>query len=287
MQDAGVAIHSFMPLHFWALTTWINYRNHRKIVVIDGKIGFTGGINVSDKYIHGDPYLGRWHDHHIRIEGPAVESLHAVFGIDWNFVAGSEELLKAPFFEKHEAKGDQTVQIVFSGPDSDFAAVRQQYFKMINDARQYIYMVNSYLIPGEPIIEALQAAALSGVDVRIMLPERSDSVVVKWSIRSYFETLMEAGVKIYLYQDGFLHGKTIVADDCLSSVGTANLDIRSFEQNFEVNAVIYDRTFALHMKQLFEDDCERSIRINLDTYGMRPVTDRLNEGADTMLRPIL
>ena len=120
-----------------------------------------------------------------------------------------------------------------------------------------------------------------------MLPERSDSVVVKWSIRSYFEALMEAGVKIYLYQDGFLHGKTFVVDDCLASVGTANLDIRSFEQNFEVNAVVYDRKFALHMKQLFEEDCEHSIRINPDTYRMRPVSDRLKEGAAKMLSPIL
>lgn len=287
LQDAGVKVHGFLPLHIWASTIWINYRNHRKIIVVDGKVGFVGGINISDKYIKGDPVLGKWHDHHLRIEGPAVDSLHAVFAIDWTFVTGQEGLLKAPYFNNQKEIGDKTVQIVFSGPDSDFAAVRQQYFKMINDAKKYIYLSNSYLIPGQSIIEALQTAALSGCDVRIMLPEKSDSAVVKWSIRSYFEVLLEAGVRIYLFQDGFLHNKTIVSDDEIVSVGTANLDIRSFEQNFEVNALVYNGPFAMEMKEAFLNDCEKSIEINLDQYRMRPIDDRLKEGLAKIWSPIL
>ncbi|NND05335.1 MAG: cardiolipin synthase [Saprospiraceae bacterium] len=283
----GIEIHGFMPLHIWATTKWINYRNHRKIVVVDGKIGFVGGVNVADKYIKGDPVLGKWHDHHLCLVGPAVDNLHTVFAIDWNFVTGSGALLAAPYFNNHSTAGDMTVQIVFSGPDSDFAAVRQQYFKMINDAKKYIYLSNSYLIPGQSIIEALQTAALSGCDVRIMLPDKSDSSIVRWSIRSYFEVLLEAGVRIYLFQDGFLHNKTIVSDDEIVSVGTANLDIRSFEQNFEVNALIYDRSFAIKMREFFLEDCRKCVEVELDQYRMRPIDDRLKEGLAKIWSPIL
>ncbi len=287
LRKGGVQIHGFMPLRIWATTVWINYRNHRKIVVVDGKVAFLGGINVTDKYIKGDSHLGKWHDHHLRLEGPAVDSLHSVFAIDWNFVTGSDEMLKPRYYNHYAVDGSKVVQIVSSGPDSDFASIKQQYFKMINSAESYIYMANSYLIPGQSIVDALQTAALSGNDVRIMVPEKSDNVVVKWSIRSYFEILLEAGVKIYLYQEGFLHSKIMVADDQVFSLGTANLDNRSFEQNFEVNAVVYDRELAMELRDGFLNDCKKCVQLDLDTYRKRPVTDRLKEGLAKVWSPIL
>ncbi len=287
LRSYGVQVLPFLPLRFWGITTWINYRNHRKILIVDDLIGFIGGINLSDKYINGDPRLGTWHDHHLKLEGPSVSSLQAVFAMDWLFVNPNEDLLKPKYLSHPECPGNDIVQIVFSGPDSDFSAVQQQYFTFITQAKEYIYLVNSYLIPGEPILEALTTAALSGVDVRIMVPEQSDIFIVKWSIRSYFESLLDAGVKIYLYQDGFLHSKTLVSDDNISSIGTANLDIRSFEQNFEVNAVVYGKEMAIRLKESFELDTEKCTILENKTYQERPLTHRIIEGFSRMLSPIL
>ena len=287
LQSFGVQVLPFLPLRFWGITTWINYRNHRKILIVDDLVGFIGGINLSDKYIKGDPLLGTWHDHHLKLEGPSVSSLQAVFAMDWLFVNPNEDLLQPRYLSHPECPGTDIVQIVFSGPDSDFSSVQQQYFTFITQAEEYIYLVNSYLIPGEPILEALTTAALSGVDVRIMVPEQSDIFIVKWSIRSYFESLLDAGIKIYLYQDGFLHSKTLVADDNISSIGTANLDIRSFEQNFEVNAVIYGKEMAQKLKASFDRDSAKCTILDKETYRDRPLSHRIIEGFSRMLSPIL
>lgn len=289
LKEGGVDIFGFLPLRFGYLTTTLNYRNHRKIIVVDGRVGFTGGINVSDKYIKGDPELGTWHDVHLRIEGPAVNSLNTVFAVDWLFAAKEDKLMQAAYFPAAQwpKREGQIVQIVASGPDSNFASVRQQYFTLINEAREYVYITNSYVIPGEAILEALQTAALSGVDVRILVPANSDVALVKWSIRSYFQQLLESGVKIYLFPEGFLHNKTIVVDDSVASIGTANLDIRSFEQNFEVNAQIYDAAIARELKDYFLDDCAKSIRLDLKTHRARPLSHKILEGIGKVLSPIL
>ena len=286
LQAMGVQVYPFMPLHFGWLTTTLNYRNHRKIIVVDGKEGFTGGINVADKYISGDE-LGAWHDMHLYLHGPVVNSLQAIFVLDWHFVSGKEELLSHDYTFGQDPRGASTVQLVASGPDSDFPAVRQQYFTLINQAREYIYITNPYIIPGEPILEALQSAALGGVDVRLLAPAKSDNPIVKWSIRSYYQPLLEAGVQIYLYPFGFLHSKIVVADDSVASVGTANLDIRSFEQNFEVNAVIYDSAIARQLKALFQEECWISTQLDPAAHAERPWTDRLKEGAAKVFSPIL
>ncbi len=286
LKEAGVEVYPFMPVRFGPLANRLNYRNHRKIVVVDGTVGFTGGINVSDKYIKGDPKLGHWRDTHMQLEGPAVSFLQYIFLTDWEFVSG-QNMIRQEHFPRPDPVGNIPVQITASGPDSDYASIHQTYVSMLYEAKEYIYLSNAYLIPDESLMMALTSAAMSGVDVRILIPEASDSFVVKWSIRSYLEELLAADVKVYMYQKGFLHSKVIVADDSLASVGTANLDIRSFEQNLEINALLYDADKACMLKAQFFTDLQDSTALNLDTYRQRPRFDRVKESVLRVLSPVL
>lgn len=287
LQNIGVKIHKFLPIQFGKFLSSINYRNHRKIIVIDGEIGFTGGINIADKYIKGDPNLGIWYDTHLQLKGPSVNNLKAIFALDWYLVSNDESILNTSYFSKNLVNGNSTVQIVHSGPDDNFPATKQMYFSIINEAKDYVYIANPYIIPGESILDALKVAALSGVDVRLLLSQKSDNLIVKWCVRSYFENLLQAGVKIYLFEDGFLHSKTIVSDDTISSVGTTNLDIRSFEQNYEVNAVIYDNYFAIQLREDFLEDCHKSTLLAYDTFVTRPWSHKIKEGIAKIFSPVL
>jgi len=195
--------------------------------------------------------------------------------------------LKTSYFYPHKNAIGSTAQIVHSGPDSDFSATQHMYFSIINEAQDYVYITNPYIIPGESILDALKVASMSGVDIRLLLSKKSDNAIVKWCVRSYFERLLQAGVKIYLFPEGFVHSKTIVSDDTISSVGTTNLDIRSFEQNYEVNAVIYDDSFAISLKNDFLNDCHKSIQLNYDTFVKRPWHHKLKEGIAKVFSPVL
>lgn len=287
LTDAGVEVYSFLPMRFGRLLSSINYRNHRKIVVVDGLTAFTGGVNVSDKYLKGDPILGTWHDLHLRLRGPIVISLQSVFAMDWNFASGKDDILSMRYFLDVATQGNAIVQTVSSGPDSDFSSVKQHYFSIINRAKRYVYIANPYIIPGESLMEALQVAALSGIDVRLLLSSNSDSFLVKWSVRAYFEDFLQAGVKIYLYPDGFLHSKLMLSDDELTTIGTANLDVRSFEQNYEVNVLAYDQTLTKQLKEDFLRDCQKSEQLDYQEYLKRPKTNRLREGLAKVFSPIL
>ncbi|MDO6819823.1 cardiolipin synthase [Zobellia sp. 1_MG-2023] len=287
LKEAGVEVFSFLPIRFKRLLSSINYRNHRKIVVVDGHTAFTGGINVSDKYINGDPILGTWHDMHLRLRGPVVNSLQAVFAMDWSFASGKDDMLTLSYFSTIPKIGKSVVQTVSSGPDSDFPSVHQLYFSLINGAKKYVYIVNPYIIPGEALMEALQVAALGGVDVRILLSSNSDSFLVRWSVRSYFENFLEAGVRIYLYPDGFLHSKIMFTDDELTTIGTANLDVRSFEQNYEVNVLAYDKELTRELKRDFLNDCKISHEINYKEFTQRPKSERFKEGLAKIFSPVL
>ncbi|WP_282162715.1 cardiolipin synthase [Ulvibacterium marinum] len=287
LESSGIEVASFLPMRFGKFLSSLNYRNHRKIVVVDGRIGFTGGINISDKYIKGDPDLGMWLDTHLMIEGPLVRSLQAVFAMDWCFASGKEDVLSAEHFLEETPVGQSFAQVVASGPDSDFASVRQLYFSIVNSAKQYVYIINPYIVPGEALLEALQVCALAGVDVRLLLSSKSDSRLVKWSVRSYFEDMLRAGVKIYLYPEGFLHSKVIISDDRLTSIGTANLDVRSFEQNYEINVLTYGEAMACELKKDFIRDCEISSQIDYNEFRKRPLTERLKEGAAKIFSPLL
>ncbi|MBQ4820929.1 cardiolipin synthase [Aquimarina sp. MMG016] len=287
LRNIGVEIHKFLPIRFGKFLSSINYRNHRKIIVVDGKIAFTGGINVADKYLKGDPTLGMWYDTHLQIKGPAVNSLKAIFVLDWYLVSNDKTILNTSTFVDHTKKGVSSVQIVHSGPDDDFSSTQQMYFSIISEAKKYVYITNPYIIPGESILDALKIAAMSGVDVRLLLSEKSDNIIVRWCVRSYFERLLQAGVKICLFPEGFMHSKTIVADNTISSVGTTNLDIRSFEQNYEVNAVIYDDEFAVALKNDFLENCYKSVSLNYNTFVHRPWIHKLKEGIAKIFSPVL
>ncbi|EAR01730.1 cardiolipin synthase [Maribacter sp. HTCC2170] len=287
LKSIGVEVYPFLPFKFGRFLASINYRNHRKIIIVDGKVAFTGGINISDKYLKGDLVLGKWHDMHLQLKGPSVLDLQVVFIIDWFLVSGdtSEMETKLPAIPK--AKGNKLVQIIYGGPDDYFSPIGQAYFSMINNAKEYIYITNPYLIPGTAILKALEVAANSGIDVRLLVSAQADSTLVKWSVQSYFESLLKAGVKIYLFPDGFLHSKIIVSDNKLVSIGTANMDIRSFEQNYEVNAVVYDEYIATLLKNDFLNDVEHSIQLNYETFKDRPYFDKLKEGFAKVFSPLL
>lgn len=286
IRASGIDIHPFVPLSLWRFFNKINYRNHRKIVVVDGKIGFTGGINISDKYLHGDPELGHWRDTHLRIEGPAVSGLQFVFLTDWYFVSGKYLIKRADLFPRLQPQGDTYAQIIAGGPNNTFANIKQQYFAMITGAHRYVIMATPYFIPGDNILFAMKTAALSGVHVRLILPYKSDSVILKWSVRAYLEELMEAGVEVFFYHNGFLHSKIIIADD-VASIGTANVDERSFEHNFEVNALLYDAQISKELKQQLEDDLVNCRQLNLEDFRKRPPLDKIKESVVRLLEPIL
>ncbi len=286
LRKAGIQIFSFLQVRFPVFTSKVNYRNHRKIVVIDGFVGFMGGINVADRYITGDPSYGIWRDTHIKIEGDAVNSLQTIFLIDWYFVS-QVELSDEKYFPIKEAKGNKMVQVSASGPDTDWAGIMMGIFKIITTAKKYVYIATPYFMPSEAVLLALKTAAMGGVDVRIIIPEKSDAYITKLSSMSYIKEMMQANVKFYFYQKGFIHSKTIVSDDIVSSVGSANMDFRSFEQNFEVTSFIYDEEFAKQLKDAFINDFADSNRVILTEWIKRPLKQKTKESLARLLSPLL
>ncbi|MGB5668014.1 MAG: cardiolipin synthase [Maribacter sp.] len=287
LRAIGVEVFPFLPFRLGRFLSSINYRNHRKIIIVDGKIAFTGGINISDKYLKGDLILGKWHDMHLQLKGPSVIDLQVVFAVDWFLVSGDKSELEAELPSFPQPIGNKIVQIVYGGPDDYFSSIGQTYFSMINGAKKYVYITNPYIIPGTAILKALEVAANSGVDVRLLVSAKADSVLVKWSVRSYFESLLKAGVKIYQFPDGFLHSKIIVSDDKIVSIGTANLDIRSFEQNYEVNAMVYDTQTSILLRDEFFNEIKKSIAIDYNIFKDRPYLDKLKEGFAKVFSPLL
>lgn len=286
LRSSGVQFHSFMEVRFPRLTSKANYRNHRKILVIDGKIGFTGGVNIADRYIDGAKGIGPWRDAHLKITGDAVACMQVIFATDWYFVSG-KNLTGKKYFPPFSEKSEAPVQITASGPDSDWENIGQAIFSAIATAKNKLYLTTPYLIPPDPIVSALKTAALSDVDVRIIIPGKSDAVISKWSSLSYIEELLEAGVRIYFYEAGFIHSKYIVADGIFSTLGTTNLDFRSIETNFEVNAFIYDEEFASRLEKLFLEDLKNSHEIKLSEWTNRPWHNKLRESLAHIISPML
>ncbi|MFD0863837.1 cardiolipin synthase [Sungkyunkwania multivorans] len=284
----GVQVFSSMPLRLGSILFTLNYRNHRKIIVIDGVVGFTGGVNVSDKYIRSTNSLGVWDDMHLCIKGPAINDLHRIFIKDYYFASDDkEDLLNERYLPKIPDHGKTIVQFVASGPDSNYSAIMQQYIMLINLAEDYICIANPYFIPSIAVIEALKMAALSGIKVKVLVPRKSDSSLVKHSMFSYFEELLSANIEIYLHREKFLHSKMMVIDDEIVSVGSSNFDHRSFEQNFEANAVVYDSIIARLVKEDFQNDCSESVLLDLETFKKRPIRHKLLEGFARMFSPLL
>jgi len=282
----GVDHHKFMPFNVFAYFDYLNYRNHRKIIIIDNLIAFTGGMNISDKYTHDDPINGLWHDTFIKLRGPAALDFEKIFKCDWFYAQGkSYELGDSPVVDNQ--KGNIAVQVIGSGPDSQYRGIMQEYFTIITDAEDYVYIVTPYFVPGEAILTALKTAALSGIDVRLMLPYTSDSKWLKWSMFTFLEELLSAGVRIYLHHDGFLHSKVIISDDIISSVGTANVDARSFDTNFEVNAVVYDKDTTLHLKDYFLEDIKSCEELALQSFPHRHDRNKFMEAIARLSSPML
>jgi cardiolipin synthase len=281
-------IKPFMKVRFPFLSSKLNYRNHRKILVVDGKVAFMGGINIADRYITGGNF-GYWADTHMKIEGEAVQALQAIFMVDWYFVSKEILLRKHKlYFPDYSVNKQTLIQMVTSGPDSDWASIMQAYFSIINSAKHHIYITTPYFTPNEGVLTAIKTASLSGVDVRLMLPAKNDSHLVYWSTLSYLGELMEAGVKVYLYNKGFNHSKFITADGHLSAVGSANIDMRSFEHNFEIMAIIYDEQITKQLEKTFQIDIQNnSYPVNPEKWENRAWYKHAEEGIARLLTPLL
>ena len=290
LEHAGVEIYPFYKIYFVFLASRLNYRNHRKIIIIDGHTGFTGGINVSDKYINGsDPKKLYWRDSHVMIEGPAVLNLQYHFLADWNFCADQNLIPNQEIFPVPARRANYTTltQIAVSGPDYPRADVMLSYFSAIANAQHKVYITTPYFIPNNSIYDAIKKAALSGCDVRLLVPGISDSRTVNAATQSYFEPLLECGVRIFLYQKGFVHAKTIVIDDTLSMVGSANIDFRSFDLNFELNTIFYDQAFGEKMTEVFLEDLKDAEEVILEQWLQRSTFRQLMEKIARLLSPLL
>ncbi len=287
LHEAGIETYAFMPVHFRKLSNKINYRNHRKIIVVDGKVGFVGGLNIADRYLDGIPEIGIWRDTHIRIEGEAIPSLQAVFMMDWFFVSKQSLPESEDYYPPITVEEECLMQIVASGPDSDWSGIMHAYFSAIATAQHSVYISTPYLIPNESILTALKTAGLSGVDVRILLPARSDSRLTYWGTFSFIEELLESGIRIFFYEKGFSHSKILMVDSVFCSVGTANIDMRSFDQNFEINAMIYDENTTSQLEASFGEDLINSREINLEEWRARPKRWQHIEAIARIFTPIL
>jgi len=286
LRDAGVQVEIFLPVTLPFLGSRLNYRNHRKILVVDGKVGFVGGINIGDEYLGKNKKMGFWRDTHLKLEGEAVYVLQGIFLADWYFVS-KETIDDLKYFPPQGYCGEKIVQIASSGPDSYWASIHQAYFSAINSANDRVYITTPYLVPDEGILLALKTAALRGVDVRLLLPIKPDHRTVFWASKSHFIELLEAGVKIYQYGKGFVHGKVFIVDNSFTSIGTANLDIRSFKLNFEVNAFIYDKEVNSKMTKDFFEDLRVSKKVILEEYKKRPFINKVKESVARVFSPIL
>ncbi len=288
LKCAGGEVEVFFPSKFHLINLRLNFRNHRKLVIIDGYIGYVGGFNIGDEYLGFNPKFGYWRDTHLRIEGGAVYEMHIRFILDWNQASHRHDISYAPsLFPPKPSKGTVGIQIVSSGPDSKWEEIKQGYMKLILSAKKSIWIQSPYFIPDASILEALKIAALSGKDVRIMIPDKPDHMFVYWATLSYAAELLTCGARIYIYRNGFIHAKTMVIDREVSSAGTANIDVRSFRLNFEVNAFIYNTDLSSRLAEAFEKDIGHSTRLTLEEYNKRSLLIRYKEAISRLLSPIL
>lgn len=286
MREIGISVAEFDKVLIPFLTNKMNHRNHRKIVVVDGLFAITGGINIGDEYIHRSKKFGFWRDTSILVEGEVVRDFSVLFSGDWFFATG-ERLEKEEYYQYHSTEEEGGVQIIDSGPHSPLACIKQSYFRMIMGAEKSVYVITPYLIPDFDIISALKNAALSGIDVRIIVPGRADKKFVYYATQSYFETLLEAGVRIFTYDNIFCHSKVIIVDEDIASIGTANMDIRSFYLNFEVNVMLYQTESIQGLLNDFNIDFSRSTEVIYSQWKNRPILRRATESLVQLFSSIL
>ena len=287
MRNEGIEVYAFMPVRFPAFTSRVNYRNHRKICVIDGEVGFIGGMNIARRYVQGTPKQS-WRDTHVKLTGAAVYGLQRAFLVDWYFVSKVLVTERSYYPEIIIGQNNSLVQVVTSSPTSLWPEIEQGYVRILTNAKHYVYMETPYFLPTDPILFAMRVAALSGVDVRLMIPYETDTKVVEWASRSYVIEASKAGVKILLYRKGFNHSKLLVSDDAMATIGSTNVDFRSFENDFEANAFFYDKKIALQVKEVFLADQKDSIDLDdVRRFIKKPFLQRLWESFVRLLSPLL
>lgn len=287
INNLGIKFAIFFPGILPHINIRINYRNHRKIVVVDGYIGYVGGFNVGDEYINRGKQFDFWRDTHIRVQGEVVNELNKRFILDWDY-ASTEELKNVEkYFPSQEVYDNVGIQIISSGPDHEEQYIKNAYMKIINNAKKSVYIQTPYLVPDAPMLEALKIASLSGVDVRFIVPGEPDHFFMEWMLSANMGELMKFGVRIYRYQKGFIHSKTIVSDGKVCSIGTSNLDIRSFKLNFEVNAFIYDEKISKQQEEIFFKDQEDCKLVAQEEYDNRTTWLKMKEAVIRLVSPIL
>lgn len=289
LRKKGIRTAEFFPAILGRFQLRINYRNHRKIVVIDNKVAYVGGFNVGKEYIDRDPKFGHWRDTHLRIQGTAVMSLQLRFILDWNYAAKEDLLAEKKLFEGLElGKRDQVeMQIVSSGPDNTLEQIRDNYLRLFAKAKEHIYIQTPYFIPDDTLLDTLLLAIRSGVEVNLMIPCMQDHPFIYWATYSYVGELVRAGANCYTYDNGFLHAKGVCVDGKAFCYGTANMDIRSFALNFEVNAVVYDKALAEKMEAIFREDLKDCTHITKELYESRSLPIRIKEQFCRLLSPLL
>ena len=287
MREEGIEVHPFMPVRFPAFTGKVNYRNHRKIIVIDGKVGFIGGMNLAQRYVKGHKGI-MWRDTHVKISGAAVYGLQRAFLVDW-FHADRTLITDRKYYpDTTITPNNNLIQIVTSSPTNVWEELEQGYIKILLSAKRYVYMETPYFLPTEPIFFAMRTAALSGVDVRLMVSLKTDSKLVQMASRSYLTQTIQAGVNVLCYEEGFNHTKLLVADDNVATIGSANIDFRSFENNFEANAFFYDKSMAQRIKDIFLTDETKCVPLEkIKEINHKSFIYRLWESVVRLLSPLL
>lgn len=288
LRDAGAHMQPFSPVAFPFLSNRINFRNHRKSVIVDGEIGFLGGLNIGDEYLGKDPFYGFWRDTHLKLEGEAVRTLQLYFLRDW-FYMTDEKLLDDKYLCAQASQSNQlgAVQIIGGGPDDQWEIIKKLFFSMINSAKKTIWISSPYFIPDEDVLSALKVAALSGIEVRLLVPSSPDKKVVFYASHSYYLELLEAGVHIHSYEKGFMHSKIIIVDQELASIGTSNMDMRSFHLNFEINCFLYRTSSVRQLTDDFKQDLLDSTQLELHTFKNRKLHIRLKESLSRLASPLL
>ena len=286
MDEAGVETHPFFRVTFPHLANRINWRNHRKIVIIDGEIGYIGGMNIADRYVKEETNGIAWRDTHFRLKGDIIESLLYSFIVDWNF-KNSSSPIEFPHPESTKIHNLTGMQLVGSGPIDNWDNLALCYLKAISSATKCIYIQTPYFLPTDALQHALEAAALANIDVRIMIPGKSDSRMLQYATASYLSQCLRAGIKVYTYNPGMLHAKTIVIDNNLVIAGSTNFDYRSFENNFECSLIVFDEEINKRMREIFFNDIRQCSKLTLSEWHARPKRHRLFESIFRLLSPIL
>ncbi|MED4227368.1 cardiolipin synthase [Neobacillus cucumis] len=287
LRNAGIEVVTFGPVRLPFLNNKFNFRNHRKIIVIDGTIGFVGGLNIGDEYLSRNKDIGFWRDTHLMLKGEAVRTLQLIFLQDWYYMTNHSFLTAEYLSPQIDNQRHGGVQLIAGGPDNEWSVIKNIFFSMIASAEKSVWIASPYFIPDEDIFSAIKVAALSGIDVRLLVPNRPDKRIVFHASRSYFPELLEAGVKVFEYQRGFMHSKIVIVDNELASIGTSNMDMRSFHLNFEVNAFLYKTVSTEKLVEEYNNDLQYAKQLDLETFQQRHIGFRILESTARLLSPLL